>query len=804
MKKLDYSFGIAAKMILFVSVIIVTAIGTVVSIATDLFEEVSITRAQENNNSSARNLSDRVYTSFQNSSQNMQLMAQFATNSESIEEARRAIGNTLAGTDDLISFFAYQVDKKGLPKLVIASFSDTALSEYDIDKDLLKTKPEQNLFYHQYQKPDDFLVINSAPFTNYPLYSLSFMSEKKIDLDKISNPSSHVYKDRWIFRAELRHSSILRVFPKSEFSTSYLLSFDGKLLAHSKEEFQQFLFQDTSFSDVPIVEKMLTTSVDSQQMEYIDEYDEEILGAYKKIGVAGLGVVSQIRKSEALATIERVRARSLWVMIIIVCLAFFVNFAFSNSITEPIQKLFRATEQIVDGNFDVKLQSSSTDEIGALSLAFRDMASGLKERDKIKNAFGKFHSKEIAQKLLSGDIKLGGERKQATVFFSDIRGFTSMSEKMSPDQVVAMLNDYMTEMVRIIFKWEGVVDKYIGDAIMAVWGVPEVKPKDAYNAVRASIEMREYMLEFNKKRQEAGTLGLGIGIGLHSGEVLAGNIGSEERLEYTIIGDTVNQASRIESANKSTGSDILISAQTYSLIRDAGIVCGPAIAIRAKGKTKDVFVHQVIGYKDESGTLVTIFNNDKINEIENTTSVLGTEEEKVALSQNYAGPSESMPVVAGLETLKTSNPVAPPVMTEPKIWFVTDSQGLNPTGPYAISELALKVSHGHFSPDNNYAFREGDKSLSRLKDVEGINRRADMPTIQQAVPQIPPQMGQNFSSHWFVHGPHGQHLGPYTPEQLTHMVVQGSLTRTTFVWQPGMGNWIYLYQIPGFDRRDVS
>lgn len=818
---LNYSFGIAAKMIVVVSLIIVGAISTVVFIATDLFKDESITRAQENNKDSANNLSDRVYTAFQNSSQQMKLMAQFTTNSESIDEARRAIDNTINGSEDVISFYAYLIDEKGVPKLVLQSFADTAVSEFSIKKDQLRSKAEQRIFYNQYQSPEEFLVLNSAPYTQKPFYSLSFMSKRLPDLIALNQKDKkHVYSDRWIFRAELRHSSVLRIFPKNSFVSSYLVGPDGKMLAHSNKEMQSYMMSDLSMAESPIVDKMINSKSSNHQMEYFDEYDDEYLGAFKRIGVAGLGVVSEISKEKALATISRVQYRSLWVMIIIVCLAFFVNYGFSSSLTQPIKSLFAATEQIVDGNFDVSLQATSTDEIGALAVAFKDMASGLKERDKIKTAFGKFHSKEVAQKLLSGEIKLGGERKQATVFFSDIRGFTAMSESMSPDQVVAMLNEYMTEMVRIIFHWEGVVDKYIGDAIMAVWGVPEVNPNDAYNSVRASLEMREFMLKFNEEKKTLGQPQLGIGIGLHSGEVLAGNIGSEERLEYTIIGDTVNQASRIEGANKATGSDILISAETYALIKDHGIVAGPSVAIKAKGKSNDVYVHQVIGYKDEEGKLKTSLTPEQIEAIHDQKEVAAIEEEKVSLSSKKTSEIENDIIPPGntdpgsislanvnsdlLAYPEISKPLAssPQIHAEQANWFVSINGASQVSGPFTVSEIALKVAHGQINPMASFGYRQGDTESIAVNQIPGVNRRQEMPPIKQELP--PPIVQQTVpQNQWFVSGPNGEHLGPYTEDQVSHMLQSGSISRTTFVWTQGYSNWIYAYQIPGFDRRVV-
>ena len=322
---LNYSFGIAAKMILVVSLIIIGAISSVVFIATDLFKDESITRAQENNKDSADNLSDRIYSSFQQASQTMKLMAQFTTNSESLEEARRAVQNAIDGSEELVSFYAYLVNASGVPELQLKSFSDTAVSEFAVDKDKLQSLPEAKIFYEQYRKPEELVVINSAPYTQKAFYSLSFMSKRLGEGETTASTEpgtkqapAHAFAGRWIFRAELRHSSILRIFPQKSFGASFLVNDEGKLLAHSQEEFLSSMLQDTDFSALPIVEKMLASNLSNHQMEYWGEDEQEYLGAFRRIGVAGLGVVSEISKEQALATIKRVQLRSLWVMILVV------------------------------------------------------------------------------------------------------------------------------------------------------------------------------------------------------------------------------------------------------------------------------------------------------------------------------------------------------------------------------------------------------------------------------------------------------------------------------------------------------
>src|SRR5262249_35275606 len=150
----------------------------------------------------------------------------------------------------------------------------------------------------------------------------------------------------------------------------------------------------------------------------------------------------------------------------------------------------------------------------------------------------------VTEDLLKGNLELGGSKKMVTVFFSDIRGFTAFSEGHTPEQVVQMLNEYFQIMVGIINKHGGIVDKFIGDAIMAVWGAPNATDRDTQNAVKACIEMRQALNSLNELRAGRGQVPIKIGMGLHRGEAISGTIGSSERMEYTVIGDTVNQSSR--------------------------------------------------------------------------------------------------------------------------------------------------------------------------------------------------------------------------------------------------------------------
>lgn len=234
------------------------------------------------------------------------------------------------------------------------------------------------------------------------------------------------------------------------------------------------------------------------------------------------------------------------------------------------------------------------DELEDLATGFNAMVDGLRERDKLRTTFGKYMTRSVLDHLMGGKIQLGGETLQVSILFSDIRSFTSLSETMNAQELVALLNEYLTEMVTVIIEEDGVVDKYIGDAIMAVFGAPVPKPDDAERAVRAAVRMRVALSNLNERLAARGIAPLRTGIGIHSGEVVAGNIGSEARMEYTVIGDAVNLASRLESNTKELGVDVLISEDTLRLIGE-GFTTRPVGEITVKGRAQPVMTYEVQG-----------------------------------------------------------------------------------------------------------------------------------------------------------------------------------------------------------------
>jgi adenylate cyclase len=218
-----------------------------------------------------------------------------------------------------------------------------------------------------------------------------------------------------------------------------------------------------------------------------------------------------------------------------------------------------------------------------------------KEKKKIRGAFQYYLTNSVINEMLKdpSKLKLGGDKKDLTVLFSDIRGFTTISEKLSPEELVRLLNEYLTAMTNIVFKYEGLLDKYIGDAIMAVFGAPLDQPDHAERACRTALEMTAELGKLQKKWESEGRPVIRIGVGINTGDMVVGNMGSDMRFDYTVMGDSVNLGARLEGINKEYGTSIVISQYTYERIKDR-LFCREIDSVRVKGKHVPVKIYELI------------------------------------------------------------------------------------------------------------------------------------------------------------------------------------------------------------------
>lgn len=317
-----------------------------------------------------------------------------------------------------------------------------------------------------------------------------------------------------------------------------------------------------------------------------------MVGADVKVGTARIGFSqASIKKALVEKRNEIIRITILMLLIGIVGTSLVVTF-----MVNPVIQLAYVARQIGEGKLDQEINIKSKDEIGQLARAFNEMVNGLKERDFIRNTFGKYVTKQVAEAILDGRLELGGERKKTTILISDIRDFTSMSEKLPPEEVVDFLNKYFTIMVEIITRYEGTLDKFIGDALLAVFGAPISHTDDSKRAVLAGLEMKDALDKFNTERQKEGKQPIRIGIAIHTGEVVAGNIGSEVRMEYTVIGNTVNLTSRVEKLNKQLSTMSLITESTYEEVKDI-VEVREIEKVGIRGIESPVKVYELIGRK---------------------------------------------------------------------------------------------------------------------------------------------------------------------------------------------------------------
>jgi len=276
--------------------------------------------------------------------------------------------------------------------------------------------------------------------------------------------------------------------------------------------------------------------------------------------------------------------------------AILVALRLSSAIRKPIHEQTRFADAVRQGDLARRVEVVGRDEMAQLADSLNEMVKGLQERDRVKDVFGRYVTKQVSEKILKGQLKLGGERRRVTVLFSDIRNFTTMSETMPPEEVVSLLNDYFSEMVDAVFEQNGVLDKFIGDGMLAVFGSLEEMPDHPRKAALAALRMKALLGKLNAQRAAAGQPALHIGIGIHTAEVIVGNIGSRRRLEYTVVGDGVNTCSRVESLNKNFGTTILVTEDTRTELGDE-FECRLMPEAPMKGKTQVLRVFELVGRK---------------------------------------------------------------------------------------------------------------------------------------------------------------------------------------------------------------
>jgi class 3 adenylate cyclase len=314
---------------------------------------------------------------------------------------------------------------------------------------------------------------------------------------------------------------------------------------------------------------------------------------------------------ESASTVIRNQQRTIWISAIVTAIAAALGFMFAmlvgSGITRPVYQLLEGTREVEAGRFDKSIPVTTRDEIGQLSIAFNSMIERLRNNERIREIFGKYIDPRVAQDLIDQPamVDTQGQRRVMTVMFCDMKGFTTLSEGVTPQGLVKVMNRYLSMMSEPIRNHRGIIDKYIGDAIMAYWGAPFVEEADqAHFACLAALDMVERVGALRQELPEL--LGLrsipmqcDIRIGIATGEALVGSIGSEFMMSYTVMGDTVNLAARLEAANKVYGSHCLVSGATVAAAKDAAIEVREIDRVVVLGQSQPQVIFEIIGRKGE-------------------------------------------------------------------------------------------------------------------------------------------------------------------------------------------------------------
>jgi class 3 adenylate cyclase len=302
----------------------------------------------------------------------------------------------------------------------------------------------------------------------------------------------------------------------------------------------------------------------------------------------------------ALKPIAKLSRDILLIGLAILVLGLLITLAVAGRIVQPIKRLVNATHHVIDGDYSYRVENPSSDEVGELSHAFQNMVEGLQEKEQIRNLFGKYVHPSIVSGLIDNpdDLALEGRHQLQTLMFSDVAGFVGISGQLNAEQTVALLNEYLGEMTAEITRADGILDKYLGDGIMAFFGPPFTPGNHALAACRAALKMDQRLAQLRDVWIEQGLPPIRARIGLATGEVIVGNIGSEQTRDYTCIGETVNLASRLEGVNKYYSTSIIIDAGTRDLV-GKGVAVRELDIIKVLGSDDPVRIFEVQALADD-------------------------------------------------------------------------------------------------------------------------------------------------------------------------------------------------------------
>jgi len=574
MDKIKFSIG--AKLITIISIIVLVSLGSITALVSWLIrDDLKISAEEDNFEVNRRSAIETEST-----------LANMRSNSLLFIRAITSLDAESADMKETVEFFFKENPQTALLVFTSTGQSNPSLVNKDfflaqeIDASLVDSFLESRAEALKWAAAGETLLLNAAPHfkANTSLLAL-FFPRQNGGVGVIFSPEN------------------LDVSFGAGLNQSFLINSSGDILVHADSEKVR---NAVNLSNQRFIkENVWDNPAQNAQTKYTEE-GVEYLATFTKLKTGGCTVITTIEYNKIFEGINATTRRNIYLTVAVLFISIMFIWFFSKSISVPLKALAATTRKIEGGAFEINLRPKGRDEIGILTAGFQRMCTAL-------GIFGRFTNKDIAVRAMRGEIKPGGLPKNATIFFSDIRGFTAKSENFTKafgneasNRIVLWLNDYFTHMVDCVEKTGGVVDKFIGDAVMAHWGTAYTAgspAKDAFNCVKAALMMRKALYGMNKTRKpgDPGNPSIRIGCGINTGIVTAGQIGSDLRMEYTAIGDPVNLASRAEALNKPLGTDILITENTWQLVKNF-FITEEMPSVTVKGKQKPVRLFAVVNF----------------------------------------------------------------------------------------------------------------------------------------------------------------------------------------------------------------
>ena len=569
--KISVKFSIGAKLIIIISIIVLLSLGSITTLVSWLVREDLKIQAEDNNFEVNRRSAIEAENTLTNLHSNSLILIQ----------AANALGDSAGKTVEL--FFEYNPQVAFLLFAVPGKEDELHVNRRfflsrGIDQTLAESFSENHRALQRRVISGEKLLMNVTPWFKTPMLAFLIPSQGGV-LGILFSPED-----------------LSNTFGFGT-NQSTLINDSGDILIHADSELVR---NAANIGNRDFTKFVLGNSQRNAQTLYTDEEGTVYFGAFTKLNTAGAIVITNIEYDKVFEGINATTRRNIYLTFTVLSICILMIWFFSKSISTPIKSLANAAQKIQGGNFSPDLHNKGMDEIGVLTASFKRMSAAL-------NVFGKFTNREIAVRAMRGEIKPGGMPKNATILFSDMRSFTEKSEsftnafgKEASNRIVLWLNDYFTRMVECVEKTGGVVDKFIGDGMMAHWGTAYTAgnpQKDALNCVKAALMMRKELFEMNKSRdaKNPGNPPIRIGCGINTGIVTAGQIGSDLRMEYTVIGDPVNLASRTEAQCKPMAADILITEDTWLLVKDY-FITEEMDPVSVKGKENPVKTYAIVNF----------------------------------------------------------------------------------------------------------------------------------------------------------------------------------------------------------------